>query len=169
MMTTKCSRLTWKAAFSVAASLLIFPEVPAFAQGGGAGEPRVVAQLGGFGGLPPPPLIAPRQPQYGRDQYRRPSPRRGVPGGKQTSLIQSQLRRLGFYRGRIDGDYGPGTRAAVARFQRAYGLRPDGIAGPATTRALSRAASRRGRSDAAPLVSGIQLAASPQSLGTPIS
>lgn len=40
--------------------------------------------------------------------------------------VQRRLRREGYYRGPIDGDVGPGTRGAIAAFQRDNGLTPNG-------------------------------------------
>ena len=55
-----------------------------------------------------------------------------------TAALQVALRALGHYHGDVDGIAGPGTRAAVVRFQLRRGLAADGIAGPATRRALGR-------------------------------
>jgi hypothetical protein len=59
--------------------------------------------------------------------------------GAQVKVLQRALKHLGDYTGALDGDYGPGTQAAVSAFQKTAGLTADGIAGPQTLRALARA------------------------------
>jgi N-acetylmuramoyl-L-alanine amidase len=46
--------------------------------------------------------------------------------------VQARLSNLGFACGAIDGQLGPRTRAALAAFQRAHGLRPTGEVDPGT-------------------------------------
>ncbi len=53
--------------------------------------------------------------------------------------LQRKLKKLGFYTGNIDGDFGPGTESAVKRIQTQYGLTADGIAGKQTLAALDTA------------------------------
>ena len=47
-----------------------------------------------------------------------------------VTQVQRKLKGLGLYRGAIDGSFGPGTRSAIGRFQKACGmpmtLLPDG-------------------------------------------
>jgi putative chitinase len=58
-------------------------------------------------------------------------------GDKNASviLLQTKLKAAGYQLG-TDGDFGPGTNAAVKQFQAAKGLTADGIVGPATWGAL---------------------------------
>jgi peptidoglycan hydrolase-like protein with peptidoglycan-binding domain len=50
--------------------------------------------------------------------------------------VQSQLRRLGFYNGEVDGIWGQSTQSAIERFQQGRGLQPNGQLNPATVSAM---------------------------------
>ena len=49
-----------------------------------------------------------------------------------VELVQSTLKKLGFFNGIIDGFFGTQTENAIKRFQRNFGLNPDGIVGERT-------------------------------------
>ncbi len=56
--------------------------------------------------------------------------------GSEVTQIQTKLKRWGYYTGSVDGIYGTKTQEAVKYFQRKNGLTVDGIAGPATLKAM---------------------------------
>ena len=57
--------------------------------------------------------------------------------GAQVKQLQERLQQLGFKPGIPDGDFGPGTKAAVIAFQKSKGLITDGIVGERTWTALN--------------------------------
>lgn len=77
------------------------------------------------------PIVA-GQPAGARATVRRGS------RGEDVKALQRQLSQAGYQVG-LDGDFGPGTDAAVRAFQAKAGLGADGIVGPATWRALDSA------------------------------
>jgi hypothetical protein len=60
----------------------------------------------------------------------------GRPSDRLEWKAQVRLKKLGYYRGPVDGDFGRGSRAALASFQRRNGLRPTGQLDGRTIRAL---------------------------------
>ena len=64
---------------------------------------------------------------YGGDVYR---------GGSVDVAVQRALASRGYYRGPIDGDIGPGSRSAIARYQRDRGLAVTGSVNSSLLRSL---------------------------------
>jgi L,D-transpeptidase ErfK/SrfK len=62
----------------------------------------------------------------------------GVAPGDDIRSVQETLQILGYYRGDVDGYYGPVTEQAVRAFQEANELAADGIVGPNTYQTLQR-------------------------------
>lgn len=65
--------------------------------------------------------------------------------GEAVGALQENLAATGYYAGAVDGEYGPGTTAAVREFQRDHRLTIDGRAGPNTLTLIEELVS--GRSD----------------------
>ena len=67
--------------------------------------------------------------------------RRGMTG-QRVVLLQTALKRLKYYTGRLDGKFGANTETAVRKFQKARKLTQDGIAGKRTLQALEKILAR---------------------------
>ena len=59
--------------------------------------------------------------------------------GNEVRTLQESLRMLGYRPGKVDGDFGEKTEAAVIEFQEAEGIYADGIVGPVTQSVLEEA------------------------------
>jgi len=57
--------------------------------------------------------------------------------GDEVKEVQTKLKELGYYSGKIDGVFGILTKNAVTAFQKDNGLKQDGIVGEKTKEALS--------------------------------
>lgn len=64
--------------------------------------------------------------------------------GTAVVTLQKALTRLKLDVGKPDGIFGSATQAAVIQFQKAHGLKPDGIVGPVTAAKLNAALAARG-------------------------
>lgn len=60
----------------------------------------------------------------------------GLPPGQVISIVQSQLQQRGYYRGAVDGSFGPRTRQALLNFQGDAGLPMTGEIDQETLNAL---------------------------------
>ena len=56
--------------------------------------------------------------------------------GEEVTKLQQRLKDLGYLEGKVDGQYGGGTKRAVIAFQRRNGLTTDGVAGTDTQNKL---------------------------------
>ena len=76
---------------------------------------------------------------YGDGAYEGRIVQDSAPGSGPRSLpavVQRQLAQRGYYKGAIDGEFGPASRSALARFQRKNGLNETGRIDEPTLQAL---------------------------------
>ncbi len=69
--------------------------------------------------------------------------------GTRVEEMQAMLQKLGYYTGALDASFGAGTQQAVIAFQKASGLKADGLAGTKTLAALSAAYNSMGAANTA--------------------
>jgi len=77
-----------------------------------------------------------------------------------VSGIQKALTALGYSPGKVDGKYGPTTKAAVVAFQKAHSLNGDAVVGHDTRAAMAKDLKSKGMSvtgESGPTIRGIGL------------
>lgn len=89
--------------------------------------------------------------------------------GEQVRVIQTKLKRWGYYDGVVDGIYGSETANAVRYFQRKNGLTADGVAGPATLKALGMSSGTSGTSSQQSSIDLLARVISAEARGEPYS
>lgn len=73
-----------------------------------------------------------------------------IPYGEQSTDVrkmQDKLKAKGYYRGAVDGKFGPATKAAVIKFQKSVGITADGRPGDKTLTALYHGKSAINKAD----------------------
>jgi N-acetylmuramoyl-L-alanine amidase len=89
--------------------------------------------------------------------------------GADVSELQGVLQLLGYFSGTVDGTFGEETASAVAGFQKAVGLEPDGVVGVGTWARLFPAPISSNPSAPAPKPSVTTAKPTPKPSPTPVS
>ncbi|MEH2432843.1 MAG: peptidoglycan-binding protein [Nostoc sp.] len=81
--------------------------------------------------------------------------------------LQTQLKELGYYSGVIDGEYNASTEIAVTKFQKAKGLKVDGLAGLVTRGRLQAAMISKNQIATSPIVASVAATSKPITTSEP--
>lgn len=73
---------------------------------------------------------------------------------EKVKTLQTQLKTLGYYNGKIDGSFGPLTDSAVRAFQRAYKLQVDGYFGSESCKKLNQVVESKTQANTTTTVTG---------------
>jgi hypothetical protein len=108
---------------------------------GGFGYPAYYGSSFGFGysvplGEPYPEYIDPEDGPYEGRIVRETTPGRIDANRSLPVAVQRQLAERGYYKGSIDGQFGPASREALRRFQRDKRIKQSGLIDSATLEAL---------------------------------